>query len=67
MQYMINKQMILLMLEATQDSGEGSLSRKQQKLLKDIETLKHSMFDDAKNEVLRQSKELMVLYTYIYT
>ncbi|XP_056335147.1 nuclear GTPase SLIP-GC-like [Danio aesculapii] len=45
--------------EAAQYRGEGSLIRKQQKLLNDIEALKLSMFEDAKNEVLRQSKELM--------
>ncbi|XP_048036450.1 nuclear GTPase SLIP-GC-like [Megalobrama amblycephala] len=45
--------------EAAQEKGEGCLRRKQKKLLDAIDTLKSLMFENAKQEVLKQSDELM--------
>ncbi|XP_016333322.1 nuclear GTPase SLIP-GC-like [Sinocyclocheilus anshuiensis] len=45
--------------EAAEYKGDGSLKRKQKKLLDDIESFKCNMFDNAKQEVLRQSDQLM--------
>lgn len=65
--YIMNKYKMLLILEAAKFQGTGSMKKMQNTLTEAIENLKHDMFKQAKEEVLKKFRDLEVFVSEYVT